>query len=183
MRWLTPCIPALAVLSVLLGSGCSSRPGLEQIEQVLARELAPATVETQLRVVVGRPAVYLARLIGNGPHSGHNIRDYLSDIHQVEVAAYQLKGLDSTQTTQATAAIARLLKRQGWEVLVKASEPQEMLWVVYRAGGDVIEDLYVIALDKGGQLVLVKVDGRLDRIIARALEDRNLQVNDLVTAE
>lgn len=56
---------ATAGLCCLLLSGCLSNPDLEEIEEVVARELEPATLETTIKLELGPGFLSLVKLLCN----------------------------------------------------------------------------------------------------------------------
>lgn len=96
-------------------------------------------------------------------------RTYLRDVRRVKVGVYEVEApglLDGTAFPPV-----RRLERRGWETLVRVREDDEAVWVLYRERKGRIRDLYVVALDDE-ELVLARVKGRLDRMVARALHER-----------
>lgn len=58
----------------------------------------------------------------------------------------------------------------GWEMAVRIRDDDELSWVFYRLDEDTIKELYVVVMDRD-ELVLVKAEGNLERLVARALSD------------
>jgi hypothetical protein len=50
-------------------------------------------------------------------------------------------------------------------------ERDESVWVLYRVDDDSVREVFVVALDRE-ELTMVKVKGRLERLIGRALTER-----------
>src|SRR5690606_3138536 len=65
---------------------------------------------------------------------------------------------------------AAKLERQGWEVLAKFREDDEVVHVYYRERRDAIRDLYVMVLSDD-ELVITRVKGDLSHLVARAIHD------------
>ena len=72
---------------------------------------------------------------------------------------------------QAHAALSRELKRHGWSQLIRTHEENESTWVYVRGTQEgILDNLFVVSLEKD-ELTLVRVDGRLDKMIAMAMAE------------
>jgi hypothetical protein len=72
-------------------------------------------------------------------------------------------------------------KRDGWEMAVKTQEDNEVVWVLYKERHGVVRDLYAIVLSED-ELVLARVKGHLDRLLAKVMEDQ-IHLRDLTNVE
>lgn len=94
--------------------------------------------------------------------------DYLREVTRVKVGVYHtdyglsLDGVDLPSLPR--------FEDRGWEVAVKFREDNEMGWVLYREHRDTVRDLYVVVLTDE-ELVLARVQGHLNRLLARVMED------------
>ncbi|MCK5327894.1 MAG: DUF4252 domain-containing protein [Candidatus Latescibacteria bacterium] len=167
-------------ISSLLISGCLFFPDLEGVEEIIARELEPARLETTVKLKLGPGLLSWAKLVCNWADVEEEVRGCVAEIRRVQLAVYEVHGSRLDRPIRAAAPIRKRLERAGWEILVKVREAEEFCWIFYRLRGDFINELYVIALDNN-DLVLVKVEGRFDRMIARVLKDHDLNVSGLMS--
>lgn len=95
---------------------------------------------------------------------------YLREISRVKVGVYHteegfsLEGVDLPRL--------RRFERGNWEVAVRFRDEESMGWVMYREHRDAVRDLYVVVLTDQ-ELVLARVNGRLNRLLARVMEDHS----------
>ena len=165
-------------LCCLLVSGCTFYPDLEEIEKIIAHELEPAKLETTLKLELGPGLLSWAKLVCNWADVEDDVRECVAEIQDVQLAVYEIHGLRSVEPVRVSEPVRKRLERAGWEMLVKVKEEEELCWVFYRPEGSLINEFYVIAL-KNDKLVLVRVQGRFDPMIAKVLEDHDLNINGL----
>jgi hypothetical protein len=98
-------------------------------------------------------------------------RSWLKDVSRVEVAVYDVTGDDLARSVTTPSHVGELLDK-GWELAARVREPDQSVWVLCRVDDESVRELFVVSLDRD-ELVLVKVKGRLERLIARALSDKD----------
>ena len=160
----------MACLCCILVPGCLFGPDLEGVETIVARELKPARLETAVKLELGPGLLPLGRLACDWSDAEDELGRYTAEIRKVQVAVYRVQGIAPEQVVRVSETVRRRLEGKGWEVLVKAREAADICWVFYLPQGSAIRELYVFAV-KDGKLALVRVHGRLDRMIAKALAD------------
>ncbi|UCE17799.1 MAG: DUF4252 domain-containing protein [Gemmatimonadota bacterium] len=170
------------ILIVTLGlilplvSGCVFTPDLDCIQRIVATQIEPATMKTQVKLNLGPVALSLARMITGFANVEDEVQDYLSCIKRVELNVQEISGLHAMRSIRWPKDVEHKLKREGWETLVKAKEEDEITFILYKTRKNRILSLYVINLNLD-ELVLVKVEGRLDTLITRALENHGFVVD------
>jgi len=95
----------------------------------------------------------------------------LGNLERVEVASYRLDGGAACAVEPSIGAVGAELARAGWRPMVVERGDMGGSWVF--ALGDAegeLAGLYVIDLD-GGALELVRLEGRIDRLLAEAVRD------------
>ena len=65
--------------------------------------------------------------------------------------------------------VQELLTRKDWEVAIKVREGREVAWLLYRIRGQTVDQMHLVVLSDA-DLILVRFEGRLERLIARALQ-------------
>ena len=155
---------------ILTVTGCVFTPGLDRIQRIVAQEIEPATMKTQVKLNLGPIAISLARVVTGFTNVEEEVLDYLSCIKRVEVNVQEITGLSSLRSIRWPKSIEDKLEREGWEILVKAREEDEIVLVLYKSRKKTVRSLYVVSLNPD-ELVLVKVEGRLDTLVTRALEN------------
>ena len=181
MKYYARSVLGIAGLCCLLVFGCAFHPDLERIEKIMARELEPAKLETALKLKLGPGLLSWAKLVCNWADVEDDVRECVAEIQDVEVAVYEIHGPRSVQPIRASEPVRERLERAGWEMVVKVREEEELCWVFYRPEGSLINEFYIIAMND--KLVLAKVQGRFDPMVAEVLEDHDLDINGLAGTE
>lgn len=97
-------------------------------------------------------------------------RSYLREISRVKVGVYHTDfGFAYDKVDLAN--LPRF-EEKGWEVAVRFREEDEFGWVLYREHRGTVRDLYIVVLSDE-ELVLARVQGHLNRLLARVMEDHS----------
>ncbi|MFL6232982.1 MAG: DUF4252 domain-containing protein [Thermoanaerobaculia bacterium] len=163
-----------AVLSLAsLLAGCGGSPTVSEVRWELQRRFPEARFEPEEHVHLGRFTMGLlhgvVRLAAHDEDDREGVAMF-RQINAVDVASYKVHNLPSLDGLAADPRFDRELRRQGWSQLVRTHEADESTWVYVRGTGDTLDNLFVVSLEKD-ELTLVRVDGRLDRIIAMAMAE------------
>jgi hypothetical protein len=99
--------------------------------------------------------------------------DYLHEIRRVKVGVYRSESVGTARFEPAT---LKRFRRGDWHVAVKYREGADAGWILYRENGETVRDLFVVVLSDE-DLVVARVEGRLNRLMERLVEDhRHLRV-------
>jgi Domain of unknown function (DUF4252) len=164
---------ALLSLASLL-AGCGGSPTVSEVRWELQRRFPEARFEPEEHVHLGRFTMGLlhgvVRLAAHDEDDREGM-EMLRQIHSVDVASYKVHNLPSLDGLAADPRFDRELRRHGWSQLVRTHEANESTWVYVRGTeGGALNDLFVVSLEKN-ELTLVRVDGRLDKMIAMAMAE------------
>ena len=168
-------VPIMALFaSSLLIPGCVfvSADFLET-RNLITKELGKIDVDTEFQLRLGPGLLSCAKLAVNNSKVDCDEVSYLKDIKNIQIGIYKLRNADKEKVMVIPEKIDRRLARKGYEPIVKCKEPDETVWVLTRMKGKKIKALYIIALDRQ-ELILVEIHGRLDRIIERAIQEKDL---------
>ncbi len=161
MLWVAAALP--------FTGGCVWTPELSDIKKDIARQIPGATFEHEMSFAIGPGGLALARAACTFVPPIHDARAWLKDVSRVEVAMYDVVDSELPKSLKTPERIEEMLA-DGWEMAARAREKDEAVWVLYRLDGESVREVFVVALDRH-ELVLVKVKGRLERVIARALDE------------
>lgn len=163
----------LSLAPLLAGCGAGS-PTVSEVRWELERRFPQARLEPQEHVRLGRFTLGLVRgVVHMAAHDedGREGLDMLRQVHSVDVASYRVHNLPDLEGLTADTRFDRQLKRSGWSLLVHTREADESTWVYVRGTDEgVLRNLFVVSLEKD-ELTLVRVDGRLDRMVAMAMAE------------
>ena len=160
-------------LAAIMTTGCVFTPGLDRIQRIVAGEIEPASMKTEVKLNLGPVAMSAARFICRLGDVEEEALDYLRYIDHVEVNVQKISGLSSLSGIRWPAELDQRLEREGWEILVRAREDNEIVLVLYKPRGQTIRSMFVLVLDTE-ELVLVKIDGELDTLVMEAIEDHTV---------
>lgn len=166
LKWTIPILAALWGFSLL--SGCITNPDLEDVPGIFSQEFKPAKLETKVKLELGPSLLSLAKFGVNLTDS--EARGYLSDIRKIELEVYEVSGLPSLN--KVWEKVTRRMAQEGWQIMVKSRDKNEISLIFYRLKKKGKGWLYLINLDQT-ELVLVKIEGKLERLIEKALQKEN----------
>jgi hypothetical protein len=164
---------ALLSLASLL-AGCGGSPSVEQVRWELQRRFPEARFDPDEHVRLGHFSMGL--LHGFLHLAAHDESDkdgveMIDQIRSVDFASYKVHALPDLDALAGDTRFERRLAEDGWSLMVRTREKAERTWVYVRNGpGETLTNLFVVSLE-GSELTLVRVDGRLDRVVAMALAE------------
>lgn len=175
---------ALSVVAVLSSlalplAGCGEPPSVDQVTRDIQKWIPGVRFEREEHIRLGRIKLGLAKGILRmvDDEDGPEERAILREVDRVEVATYRVRHLpDMSGLPEKVPAFERELAHWGWSLTVKAQEDNSPAWLFTRAddrGG--LKNVLVVDLD-GHELTVVRVDGRIDRILAEAIAERPREV-------
>lgn len=162
----------LVLLCAFIASGCIYSREIAQTRRDLERSAPEARFEREMVVNLGPISLRTLGLVG-GLVDGDDedvamARRYIEEIRRVKVGVYRVERAPDLDRFDPLAL--RRFQRDGWELAVKNFEDGEAVWVFYKERKGHIRDLYAITLSDD-ELVLARIRGRLDRLLAKVLED------------
>ncbi len=151
-----------------LAGGCMWAPELTDVKQDIARQLPGVGFRKNVTLSFGPLTMGLARAITGCIPDAREAHTYLRDVSRVQVAVYELDGAPAGHDIDTPSRLEALIE-DGWEMAVRVREESEAVWLLYRTDGDSVREMFVVVVSDE-ELVLVKVKGRLERLLAGALE-------------
>jgi len=164
----------LALLPCL--TGCLWTPELSQIQGEIERQLPGAQFERDMGISLGPLSLGLARFatgfipVAVAPEA-KEAHDYLQEVRRVQLALYNTLALPPLEEVRLPQHLRSRIVNEGWHLAVKKQTEAELVWVLTREESGLIRDIYVILLDRE-HLALVRVEGRMDQLLAKAMENR-----------
>lgn len=163
------------LLLPLLLTGCISAE-LSGVRKDLDRQLPEAAISDGYSMSFGRFSLGLARLIvGMAGQDAEPAGLVLEGVRTVKFGRYDVGGsVDGTRLAMPD-RLRRYVDRRGWTHLASFRQDGEAGWVLYRARGDRITDLFVTVL-ADDQLVLARVSGDLSGVVLALLDQVDVRL-------
>ena len=161
----------IIALAFLL-TGCLRAAELAQVRRNLERNNPDLNFEKEIEITLGPLSLGFFRVVSLFVPDTRAARAVMKEIDRVKLAVYRVKSPSSAASLHLPAQVQNMLGGAGWEVLIKARDDHEVLWLLYRMRGESLRDFYLIVLDNS-ELVLVRLEGRLERLIVAAIEQRD----------
>lgn len=162
-------IAVLLAIPLLLG-GCFRARALERIADEIAWQYPDADFQRDFSISLGAMSLGLVRFGAGFVEEGRQAREYMRGVDRVQVAVYKVRRLHDIEDAEMPEGLSDLVNDDDWEVMVKTNEPRERVWILYREDGDIVTDVHMTVLSDD-ELVLVRVSGRINDILDKALED------------
>jgi hypothetical protein len=143
-------------------------PELTEVKRDIARQLPDVGFRKNVTLSFGPMTMVLARTATGIIPDASEAHDYLREVSRVQVAVYEMEGTPGDFILETPERLQELLD-DGWEQAVRVREDDQVVWLLYRIDGESVRELFVVVVDDE-ELVLVKVKGHLDRLLARAIQ-------------
>jgi hypothetical protein len=162
----------LLTLLVALPSltGCFYSREIAHVRRDIERQYPEARFERQVVVNAGPVLLRLSKWITRrvDDEDARMAADYLEEVRRVKVGVYRTEHLPDLEKLDLPAL--RRFQREGWDVAVRVRDADEAVWVLYRENRYTVRDMYVLVLSDD-ELVIASIEGRLDRLLQKAIED------------
>lgn len=186
-----PALAGLAAACLLMAAaGCWEGPDVESVRWAVERQLPGADYDQEVHVRLGRVTTGFARWVVNvaldeSDEDERRAQTLVNAIRRVEVAVYACRTAPAPEALEAVViprSLERMLRREGWQVMLESRTAEERAWVLTRGEAGAISALYLVALD-ASELAVVRLEGRFDEAFARALSERPREAADRVLAD
>ena len=167
---LTPVVIVVLLAVAATSLGCMWAPGLAQVRRDLERQLPGAHFEKDIELTLGPVSLAFARLFTRLVPDAREASGYLSDVSRIELAVYAADRIPSAMDVTMPHRLKELEANEDWEMAVRIRDKDELAWILYRTDDEDIKELYVVILDQN-ELVMVRAEGNLERLVARALNE------------
>jgi hypothetical protein len=159
----------IILLLVVTGSsgGCFWTPSLTAVRKEIEQQLPSGSLHKKIELTIGPIPFMAARLITGMVPEAREASPFMANISSVEIAVYETSRV-CTKNLSLPAHLRELQEKEGWEMAVKIRDDEDLIWLLYRIDDRSIGEVFAVALSDG-ELVIVKVKGRLEKVIAYAL--------------
>jgi hypothetical protein len=167
-KMLAPVVVLVLLAVAATSLGCVWAPGLAQVRRDLERQLPGARFEKDIELTLGPVSLAFARLFTRLVPDARDASGYLGDVSRIELAVYDADRIPSAIDVSTPRRLQELEANEDWEMAVRIRNEDELAWILYRMDDEIVKELYVVILDKD-ELVMVRAEGNLERLVARAL--------------
>ena len=163
---------AIVLLVAMAGvtAGCMWAPDLAMVRKDLERQLPGVSFDKEIELTLGPVSLAFARMFSGASSDLRDVGGYLKDVSRIELAVYNTNNMPPTRTVRMPDRLRKMQESEGWEMAVRVRDDDELCWVLYRLDDESVKELYVVIMSDE-ELVLVKAEGKLERLVARALSD------------
>ena len=145
---------------------CFWAPELSGVRRDLQDQLPGASFDKNVEFSFGPVVLTFVRLVTGLIPGAREARPWLSGVSRVQIGVYDAH-VDSAAGLRMPKRLQSLID-DGWETAIRVRDDDEAVWVLYRPDGDDQRDIRRRLDDE--ELVLVKARGRLERLVAAALD-------------
>ena len=157
-----------ATVGLLAAPGCFWAPELASIRRDIQDQLPGASFEKDVELSFGPLGLAFARLVTGLIPDASDARPWLRGLSRVQIGVYDAH-IESAAGLRTPKKLQSLLD-DGWETAIRIRDENQAVWVLYRADDDAIREVFIVVLDEE-ELVLVRAKGKLERIVAAALDE------------
>lgn len=160
------------LLTMVTATGCFFDPDIDDVVSVIEQEIAPARIEPETTVRIGRALMSLARVVAGlvPDEEAHSAKEILSGVNEVHVGVYDVYGLPRHASLHLPDPLRAKLEAEGWGMVIKMDTADSQLWLMAQARDSRVHGAYVIVLERE-ELVVVKLKGNLSRTIDLAVKE------------
>lgn len=160
----------LVLSSALAFTGCAGTPDVEQVRREIEHRLPGARFEREEHFHLGRISMSLLRgLIRLTPAEPEETAP-LRQIRSLEIAVYKVRALpDLAQSDALLSDFEDRLTDHGWSLALRQRDADERTWMFVRSRPDgSLSNFFIVSLEQD-EMVLLRMDGRLDRFFAEGM--------------
>jgi hypothetical protein len=126
--------------------------------------------DKEIELSLGPVSLAFARLLTRITPEARDASGYLRDVSRIELAVYNTHHMPATKSVTMPERLKKMTEGEGWEVAVKVRDDNDLSWILYRLDDECVKELYVVVVSDE-ELIMVKAEGKLERLVARALSD------------
>lgn len=169
-------LAALILLALIQIACFTTSPRMHGLAADFQEDVPELELDHQFGMTLGRMSLGMVKGIAKWGMDEHDREAFqtLRGVKKVELATYETYGEGDLRFPRRFEAS---LARRGWETLARFRDGGELGWIVYRMDGDRLKNVLVVVHD-GYSLTLVRLGGRLDRVVTAALAFSREEVLD-----
>ncbi|HEX2641882.1 MAG TPA: DUF4252 domain-containing protein [Thermoanaerobaculia bacterium] len=161
---------ALFLSSALAFNGCAGAPEVEQVRWEIEHRLPGARFEREEHFHLGRISMGLLRGLVHLTPAEPEEMEPLRQIRSLEIGVYKVRSLpDLGQSDALLDRFEDRLADHGWSLALRTRDADERTWMFVRSRPDgTLSNFFIVSLEQD-EMVLLRMDGRLDRFFAEGM--------------
>jgi len=175
------CVFVFIVLvgGILLYAGHKTTNEFNYVSELIEKENYPADLKTRLKLSLGSALLYPIKSVIHIIDTEDKIDSYFDEINKIQIGVYGIKNIGRSFRLKIPQDVKRILHNSGWETFIRTSEENNIFECYYKPMNEDIISFYFIFFN-GENLIISKIDGRLDQIIEKAIQDYDLKLKDML---
>ena len=170
--------PLLVLISIsLLSLGCfTTSARMHSFADAIEQDLPDIELDHQFGVTLGRMSLGLVKGVAKWgvDKDDEAAFEIFRGVKKVEFATFEASGNNYDDFPYR---LEESLEHKGWQTLARFREHGELGWIVYRMRNDKLKNVIVMTLEDE-ELTLVRLGGRLDKVLRAALAYSNQEIFD-----
>ena len=179
MKRIKSTIVILAPILFLFLTGCIGvNRQFSQVKDKILGELG-SDYKTEFQFSVGPALIHVSSWLVDMSTDEEYVDDMVREISSVQIGVYDRIEKNKGKANFSTlVAVDEHMKSNGWKYIVRSADGDE-LTAVYLSSDpeEILKKMYVINLEDE-KLVIVEVNGNLQKVISYALKEKKFKIND-----
>jgi hypothetical protein len=178
MKRVKSIIVILSPILFLFLTGCIGvNRQFSQVKDKIMGELG-SDYKTEFQFSVGPALIHVSSWLVDVSTDEEYVDDMLREISSVQIGIYNRVEKNKGRASFSTlVAVDDHMKSNGWKYIVRTADGDELTAVYISSDPDeILKKMYVISLEDE-KLVIVEVNGNLQKVISYALKEKKFNIN------
>jgi hypothetical protein len=164
----------LLCLGIAAGVSCLTSHEFTDVATVVRTHIYPAQLNTKFTFRFGPMMILAAKMVlKQAAEEEEPITEYLQAVRKVQVGVYDVQQSHETSHLTIPPEAEKHLTDLGWEPFVRVRQEEESVSLFYKQINEEIVSIYAIVFKKD-ELFIVEVQGQLDNIINKVIQEHGL---------
>ena len=171
-------IIVIAPILLLFLTGCIGvNRQFSQVKDKVMGELG-SDYKTEFQFSVGPTLIHVSSWIADMSTDEEYVDDMIREISSVQIGVYNRVEKNKGKADFNTlVAVDEHMKSNGWKYIVRSADGDELTAIYISADPDeILKKMYVISLEDE-KLVIVEINGNLQKVISYALKEKKFNIN------
>lgn len=171
-------IVILAPILFLFLTGCIGvNRQFSEVKDKVMGELG-SDYKTEFQFSIGPALIHVSSWIADMSTDEEYVDDMIREISSVQIGIYNKVDENKDKASFSTlVAVDEHMKSNGWKYIVRSADGDELTAVYISSDPDeILKKMYVINLEDE-KLVIVEINGNLQKVISYALKEKKFNIN------